>query len=178
MRFPCLSLAMLGIGLFGVAAGLSLDLWYYGEQGWVHRLADQLSGGVREYLVAGCVWGTPLAVLGMPGACRLFRKPLRSWPGTLTRVGAGALCTAEIIISVLPFFWESEGSIIRPMMPATASAIATVVGLITAIYFSLEAEGAPRWLRWLGLVLCLMPYPLDQLLWKLAQSMTGFVLNY
>jgi hypothetical protein len=180
---------LLGIGLLAVCAGLNESLWrpwlhpfIFNDAGNYHirgvmGLASRAVSFLEDLMSCGELWGTILAILAMPGSCALLPEPYRFWRYTLTLNGAGLLFMGISIVSSLEFFYISPGAVIRPMVWAAQQLVLLMAGLAMAATFGFKCVNttAPRWLRWLGVLLCLAPMPVGALMKHEAMEKNGLI---
>lgn len=167
---PCILLAT---GLVAVALSLTLPFWrpllhplVFNAEGNYHTdapmsLVSGIVSAVEGIIEWGGLWGTILALAAMPGSCALLPAPWRSWRYTLTLTGAGLLFTGISIITSMEFFLISPGTAIRPMMWSAEQGLLLLTGVLLVLClgpWSVKSD-APRWLQWLGIILCLAPTP-------------------
>lgn len=182
---------LLVIGLVAAGAGLSLPLWrpwlhplLYGETGDSHSTWPMSTiSGIVSFLInlleSGGLWGTMLAILAMPGVCALLPEPYRFWRYTLTLAGAGLLFTGISFTSSMEFFFISPGTAIRPMFWYALQIMLLLAGLLVAAIFGCWSVNttAPRWLRWLGIMLCLAPCPVGIFMLRWAMRENGLTIS-
>ena len=146
----------------------------YHASGFMSFISELVSL-VSFLLEVGGLWGTPLAIASMPGCCATLREPFLSWRYTLTLTGTGLLLTGISIATSLDFFFIEPGSSIRPMEWVGQQFLLLFAGIAAALLFGPLGvkSDAPRWLRWLGVLLCLAPLPAGLFLLRWAMRQNG-----
>ncbi len=125
----------------------------------------------------GAFWGPLLVVLGMPGTWAMLPEPFATWRLTFTLLGTGLLCTILGILNTLPFYFLPQGELIRPMMYSAQQFYLAGMSLLVALLLIGWKDQSPRWLGWLGVALCLLPWPVGKRIFRSAQEQVQFVLS-
>jgi hypothetical protein len=125
------------------------------------------------------VLGTLSAVAVMPGCCARLPEPDKSWRCTLTLAGTGLLLTLISTGTSVEFFFAGPGTAIRPLPWAAAQFLLLLAGIAVAGWFGpwhVKSE-APRSMRWSGVLLCLSPFPVGELLLRWAVQVDGLIIS-
>jgi hypothetical protein len=123
--------------------------------------------------------GLLLIIGALPGCVRRLPEPWCFWRYSLACVGTGAICLGLSVLSTLPFFYMYDGESIRPMWHSAVQFMLQCTALMAMFWYGpwhVNSQ-APRWIGWLGVVLCLSPLPAGQILFEAAKSYGGFTMS-
>lgn len=136
-------------------------------------------------LIAFCVTDDPVLFSGLlliigalPGCVRRLPEPWCFWRYSLACVGTGAICLGLSVVSTIPFFFLESGSI-RPMGYWVLQLMLQCIAMMAMFWYGpwhVNSQ-APRWIGWLGVILCLLPFPAGRLLLDAAMSYAGLTFS-